>query len=60
MNIDEILRQTMALLFACHVSGSDAETFAAAIKNIRACIKAIRDARKEEPHDADDGQGEGV
>ena len=23
MNIDEILRQTMALLFACHVSGSD-------------------------------------
>lgn len=48
MNIDEILRQTLAMLFTCHVSGSEAEVFAAAIKNIKACVKTIEDARKEE------------
>lgn len=60
MNIDEILRQTLAMLFTCHVSGNEAEVFAASIKNIKACVKAIDEARKEKQHDTDDGQGENV
>lgn len=61
MGIAEILRGTIVLLQSCHIMGSDAESFAGAIKNLKTCIDAIEKAKKEENgRDNHNGQGENV
>ena len=61
MGIAEILRGTIVMLQSCHIMGSDAESFAGAIKNLKTCIDAIEKAKKEgNGRDNHDGQGENV
>ena len=61
MGIEQILRHTIILLNSCHIMGGDAESFAGAIKNLKTCIEAIENAKKEESgRDNHDGQGENV
>lgn len=61
MGIAEILRGTIVLLQSCHIMGSDAESFAGAIKNLKTCIDAIEKAKKEgNGRDNHDGQEENV
>lgn len=47
MSIEMILKNVVLLLNTCHVLGSETENFAAAMKNIHACIDALAEARKE-------------
>ena len=61
MTIDEMLKSAVIMLDTCHVLGADAESFAAARKNIQVCIALISKAREEDTtHDDHDGQEENV
>ena len=61
MSIEQILRQTLALLESCRLMGADVEDFAGAKQNIRACIDALEKARKEQDnHDGKDRPEENV
>lgn len=60
MTIDEMLKSALMMLDTCHVLGADAESFAAAQKNIRVCIALIAKAREEETEHDDHGEGEDV
>ena len=61
MSIEQILRQTLALLESCRIMGADVEYFAGAKQNIRACIDALEKARKEQDnHDGKDRPGGNV
>ena len=58
MSIEMILKNVVLLLNSCHVLGSETENFAAAMKNIHACIDALAEARKEaEEHENTNEQG---
>ena len=61
MSIEDILRSTIPMLNSLHILAAEAETMAAAKKNLMAVIAALEKARKEvETHDDHDGQGENV
>lgn len=51
MNVETILRNTIAMLNTCHVVGSEAETFAGALKNLKNVVSAIEKAREETEHE---------
>lgn len=52
MNIETVIRSAIAMLGTCHVVGSEAETFAAAMKNLKAIADAIKQAKEQEGDDA--------
>lgn len=59
MTIDMILKNVLLMLSSIHVVGSEAETFAQALQNIRSCIDTIEKARKdEEAHENPNEQGQ--
>lgn len=61
MDIEKVLRAAVAMFQTCHVLGMDAECFAGAIKNLKACIEAIEKAKEGVGgHDGDDGQGKNL
>lgn len=60
MSIEDILRHTLALLDTCMITGSDAEKFAGAIKNIRVCVDTLEKARKEAEDDHHDEHGKDI
>lgn len=60
MTIDEMLKSALMMLDTCHVLGADAESFAAAQKNIRVCIALIKKAREEGESHEGDGEGQDV
>lgn len=61
MTVEDILRSTVPMLNSLHILAAEAETMAAAKKNLLAVIEALEKARKEvETHDDYDGQGENV
>lgn len=61
MSIEDILRSTIPMLNSLHILAAEAETMAAAKKNLMAVISALEKARKEvEKNDDHDGQGENV
>lgn len=61
MGIEEILRSTMPMLNSLHILAAEAETMAAAKKNLMSVISALEKARKEvEANDNHDGQGENI
>lgn len=61
MGIEEILRSTVPMLNSLHILAAEAETMAAAKKNLISVISALEKARKEvETNDDHDGQGENV
>jgi hypothetical protein len=53
MNIETVLRSAITMLGTCHVVGSEAETFAAAMKNLKAIADAIKQAKEQEGDDAE-------
>lgn len=55
MNIETAVRSAIAMLSTCHVVGSEAETFAAAMKNLKAVADAIRQAKAQDSEDAQKG-----
>ena len=61
MSIEEVLRSTIPMLNSMHILAADAETMAAAKKNLLTVISALEKARKEvEENDNHDRQGENV
>lgn len=61
MTVEDILRSTVPMLNSLHILAAEAETMAAAKKNLMAVIAALEKARKEgETNDDHDGQGEDV
>ena len=61
MSIEEILRSTIPMLNSLHILAAEAETMAAAKKNLLSVISALEKVRKEvETHDDHDEQGENV
>ncbi|MDY5349529.1 MAG: hypothetical protein SPG80_08310 [Candidatus Ventricola sp.] len=61
MSIEEILRSTIPMLNSLHILAAEAETMAAAKKNLLSVISALEKARKEvEENDNHDRQGENV
>ena len=61
MSIEDILRSTIPMLNSLHILAAEAETMAAAKKNLMAVIAALEKARKEgETNDDHDEQGENV
>lgn len=61
LEISQILRGTIVILQSCHIMGSDAESFAGAIRNLKTCSEALEKAKKEENgRDNHNGQGENV
>ena len=61
MGIEDVLRSTIPMLNSLHILAAEAETMAAAKKNLMSVITALEKARKEgETNDDHDGQGENV
>ena len=60
MDYEMLLRQTIAMLGACHVLGADAETFGGAMKNLKTIAKAIQKAKEEAGHADCNEQGKDV
>ena len=61
MSIEEILRSTIPMLNSLHILAAEAETMAAAKKNLMSVISALEKARKEvETNDDHNRQGENV
>ena len=61
MSIEDILRSTIPMLNSLHILAAEAETMAAAKKNLLSVIYALEKARKEGvTNDDHDGQGENV
>ena len=61
MSIEEILRSTIPMLNSLHILAADAETMAAAKKNLMSVISALEKARKEvETNDDHNRPGENV
>lgn len=61
MSIEEMLRSTIPMLNSLHILAADAETMAAAKKNLMSVISALEKARKEvETNDDHNRQGENV
>jgi hypothetical protein len=50
MDIETILRSTIAMLSTCHVLGADSEAFGGALKNLKSAVKAIEKAKEEAKH----------
>lgn len=60
MDYEMLLRQTIALLGACHVIGADAEAFGGAMSNLKKVVKAIEKAKEEASHADRNEQGKDV
>ena len=61
MSIEEVLRSTIPMLNSMHILAAEAETMAAAKKNLLSVISALEKARKEVgENDNRDRQGENV
>jgi len=50
MDVETVLRGTIAMLGTCHVLGSESETFAGALKNLKTVVSAIEKAKEEASH----------
>lgn len=57
MSIEATIRSTIAMLNTCHVVGSEAETFACAMRNLKTVAEFLKEKRKEQNENQDE-QGE--
>lgn len=47
MTIKDVLRGTIAMLGTCHVLGSEAETFSAALGNLKELVRVMEEKGSE-------------
>ena len=57
MSIEATIRSTIAMLNTCHVLGSEAETFAGALRNLKTIAEYLKEKRKEQNENQNE-QGE--
>lgn len=53
MDVETVLRGTIAMLGTCHVLGSESETFSSALNNLKAIVEAIEQAKEVAKNDPD-------